>query len=124
MIQDVVREPFVPLTKEEAADIARALSNSNRYTLMLSFIFPVKANCWRCNLVGLCFYRRKVFVNHENSNIQITGELLQCLRPGEWLNDEVIFWILFAQFASSKELVRFCNVQFLFFRLLICILSC
>lgn len=28
-------------------------------------------------------------MTHENSNIEITGELLQCLRPGAWLNDEV-----------------------------------
>lgn len=27
---------------------------------------------------------------HENSNIEITGESLQCLRPRAWLNDEVI----------------------------------
>lgn len=29
-------------------------------------------------------------MTHENSNIDITGEILQCLRPGAWLNDEVI----------------------------------
>lgn len=29
-------------------------------------------------------------VTHQESNIEITGELLQCLRPGAWLNDEVI----------------------------------
>nr|ADE76671.1 unknown [Picea sitchensis] len=27
---------------------------------------------------------------HENSNIEITREILQCLLPGGWLNDEVI----------------------------------
>ncbi|KAK2994508.1 hypothetical protein RJ640_001457 [Escallonia rubra] len=57
-----VREPFVPLTKEEEAEVSRAL-NSNR---------------------------RKILVTHENSNIEITGQVLQCLRPGAWLNDEVI----------------------------------
>lgn len=31
-----------------------------------------------------------MLVTHENSNIEITGEILQCLRPGAWLNDEVI----------------------------------
>ena len=32
-------------------------------------------------------------VTHENSNIEITGEVLQCLRPGKWLNDEVILFL-------------------------------
>ncbi|XP_057489288.1 ubiquitin-like-specific protease ESD4 isoform X2 [Actinidia eriantha] len=61
--QDVLREAFLPLTKEEEAEVSRAFSNSNR---------------------------RKVLVTHENANIEITGEVLQCLRPGKWLNDEVI----------------------------------
>ncbi|XP_059280693.1 ubiquitin-like-specific protease ESD4 [Lycium ferocissimum] len=61
--EDVITEPFVLLTEEEEAEVSRALSNSNR---------------------------RKVLVTHENSNIDITGEMLQCLRPGAWLNDEVI----------------------------------
>ncbi|KAI3459268.1 hypothetical protein Pfo_015931 [Paulownia fortunei] len=61
--KDVVEECFVPLTEEEEALVARAWSNSNR---------------------------RKVLVSHENSNIDITGEILQCLSPGAWLNDEVI----------------------------------
>ncbi|CAK9138985.1 unnamed protein product [Ilex paraguariensis] len=61
--EDVATEAFLPLTEEEKAEVARAFSNSNR---------------------------RKVLVNHENSNIEITGEILQCLRPGAWLNDEVI----------------------------------
>ncbi|KAA8548936.1 hypothetical protein F0562_000620 [Nyssa sinensis] len=61
--EDIIREPFVPLMKEEEAEVSRAFSNSN------------------------C---RKVLVTHENSNIEITGKILQCLRPGAWLNDEVI----------------------------------
>lgn len=59
----VVKEPFVPLTKEEENVVNHALSNANR---------------------------RKVLVTHENSNIEITGEILRCLRPCAWLNDEVI----------------------------------
>lgn len=39
---------------------------------------------------AFCCCRRKVLVTHENSNIEITGELLQCLAPRAWLNDEVI----------------------------------
>ncbi|KAK4737700.1 hypothetical protein R3W88_001397 [Solanum pinnatisectum] len=61
--EDVITEPFVLLDEEEEAEVSRALSNS-------------------------C--RRKVLVKHENSNIDITGEILQCLSPGAWLNDEVI----------------------------------
>ncbi|CAI9771063.1 unnamed protein product [Fraxinus pennsylvanica] len=59
----VSKECFMPITVEEEAEVARALSNSNR---------------------------RKVLVSHKNSNIDITGEILQCLKPGAWLNDEVI----------------------------------
>ncbi|KAK6122612.1 hypothetical protein DH2020_043648 [Rehmannia glutinosa] len=61
--KDAVEECFVPLTEEDEALVDHALSNSNR---------------------------RKVLVIHENSNIDITGEKLQCLRPGAWLNDELI----------------------------------
>ncbi|XP_043710906.1 ubiquitin-like-specific protease ESD4 isoform X2 [Telopea speciosissima] len=59
----VPRETFLPLTQEEEAEVSRALSGSN----------------WR-----------KVLVRHENSNIDITGEILQCLSPNAWLNDELI----------------------------------
>ncbi|CAI9776228.1 unnamed protein product [Fraxinus pennsylvanica] len=59
----VPEECFKPLTVEEEAQVAWALSKSNR---------------------------RKVLVSHKNSNIDITGEILQCLKPGAWLNDEVI----------------------------------
>ncbi|XP_055814335.1 ubiquitin-like-specific protease ESD4 [Solanum dulcamara] len=61
--EDVIAEPFVPLTEEEQDEVSCALSKSNR---------------------------RKVLVTHKSSNIDITGEILQCLRPGQWLNDEVI----------------------------------
>lgn len=37
-----------------------------------------------------------MLVTHENSNIDITGKSLQCLKPGAWLNDEVMCLILFA----------------------------
>ncbi|XP_052189327.1 ubiquitin-like-specific protease ESD4 [Diospyros lotus] len=61
--QDLLREPFTPLTEEEEAEVSRALSNS---------------------------HRRRVLARHDNSNIEITGAVLQCLRPGAWLDDEVI----------------------------------
>ncbi|VVA97889.1 unnamed protein product [Arabis nemorensis] len=59
----VPHEPFIPLTEEEEAEVYRAFSGRNR---------------------------RKVLATHENSNIDITGEVLQCLTPSSWLNDEVI----------------------------------
>ncbi|KAL0323459.1 UNVERIFIED_CONTAM: Ubiquitin-like-specific protease ESD4 [Sesamum angustifolium] len=61
--EQIRKECFLPLTDEEEALVAHALSNSNR---------------------------RKVLVSHENSNIDITGEKFQCLSWGAWLNDEVI----------------------------------
>ncbi|EOA16487.1 hypothetical protein CARUB_v10004645mg [Capsella rubella] len=60
---EVPREPFIPLTEEEEAEVYRAFSGRNR---------------------------RKVLATHENSNIDISGEVLQCLTPSSWLNDEVI----------------------------------
>ncbi|CAA0834188.1 Ubiquitin-like-specific protease ESD4 [Striga hermonthica] len=61
--KDVAKECFVPLTEKEESEVSYALSKPNR---------------------------RKMLVTHENSNIDITGEKLQCFRPGAWLNDEVI----------------------------------
>ncbi|KAI3986046.1 hypothetical protein MKX01_039128 [Papaver californicum] len=61
--EDVVEGLFTPLTDEEEREVAGAFSSAKR---------------------------RKVLVAHENSNIEITGELLRCLTPGGWLNDEVI----------------------------------
>ncbi|KAL2470357.1 Ubiquitin-like-specific protease ESD4 [Abeliophyllum distichum] len=61
--KDVPKECFMPLTVEEEAQVTWALSDSNR---------------------------RRILVSHKNSNIDITGEILQCLQRGAWLNDEVI----------------------------------
>nr|GMD76614.1 ubiquitin-like-specific protease ESD4 [Ipomoea batatas] len=69
LIEDVIpepfvpKEPFIPLTEKEEAEVASAFSHSNR---------------------------GRVLVTHKNSNIDITGKVLQCLGPGKWLNDEVI----------------------------------
>lgn len=60
--EDKLREAFVPLTKEEEEEVSRAL----------------------------CAQRKTVLVTHENSNIAITGDKFQCLKPRAWLNDEVI----------------------------------
>ncbi|GAA0158760.1 protease [Lithospermum erythrorhizon] len=61
--EDEVKEAFVPLSDEDVSEVKRAFAISNR---------------------------REILVSHEKSNIDITGETLQCLRPGAWLNDEVI----------------------------------
>ncbi|KAH1209115.1 Ubiquitin-like-specific protease ESD4 [Glycine max] len=60
--EEVPQEPFVALTSEEEDEVERAFS----------------ANRWR------------ILVTHKNSNIEITGEKFQCLRPAGWLNDELI----------------------------------
>ncbi|GFY85098.1 cysteine proteinases superfamily protein [Actinidia rufa] len=84
--QDVLREAFLPLTKEEEAEVSRAFSNSNR---------------------------RKVLVTHENANIEITGEVLQCLRPGKWLNDEVInVYLELLKEREKREPKRFLKCHF------------
>ncbi|GFZ21799.1 cysteine proteinases superfamily protein [Actinidia rufa] len=86
VLKDLLREPFVPLTKEESAEVSLALSNSSR---------------------------RKVLVTHENSNIQITGEVLQCLRPGAWLNDEVInLYLELLKEREKRELKKFLKCHF------------
>jgi Ulp1 family protease len=36
-----------------------------------------------------------ILVTHESSNIEITKEIIRCLRPGGWLNDEVILSVWF-----------------------------
>ncbi|CAN0855854.1 Ubiquitin-like-specific protease ESD4 [Linum grandiflorum] len=62
-VEEPPHEPFIPLTKEEETEVKRALSNRSS---------------------------RNLLVNHDSSGIDITGEILQCLKPGAWLNDEVI----------------------------------
>lgn len=84
--EDLLREPFVVLSEEEEREVARAFSNSNR---------------------------RKILVTHENSNIQITGEMLQCLKPGAWLNDEVInVYLELLKERERREPKKFLNCHF------------
>ncbi|XP_068661555.1 ubiquitin-like-specific protease ESD4 isoform X2 [Aristolochia californica] len=61
--EDVTRELFTPLTEQEEDYVSCALDGYNS---------------------------RELLVTHESSNIEITREKMQCLRPGAWLNDEVI----------------------------------
>lgn len=74
-MRDVAEECFVPLSAEEVAEVtSKLLSKSNR---------------------------GKVLVSHEISNIDITWEKFQCLRPGGWLNDEVIN--LYVELLKERE---------------------
>lgn len=84
--KDSLHELFVPLTEEEEKEVRRGFSNASR---------------------------RKVLVTHENSNIQITGEALQCLRPGAWLNDEVInLYLELLKERERREPKNFLNCHF------------
>lgn len=65
---------FAPLTEDEEIQVFHALSDFNR---------------------------DKVLVTHDESNIEITGEILQCLRPCGWLNDEVIS--LYLELLKERE---------------------
>ena len=38
---------------------------------------------------GLILYRSEILVLHEETNIEVTRAIMQCLLPGAWLNDEV-----------------------------------
>ncbi|KAK1315831.1 Ubiquitin-like-specific protease ESD4 [Acorus calamus] len=67
-------ELFAPLTSKEEEVISCAMQPNSRYSKP-SMEFPV--------------YRRRVLLMHENSGIEITGEIMQCLKPHAWLNDEI-----------------------------------
>ncbi|XP_020254854.1 ubiquitin-like-specific protease ESD4 isoform X1 [Asparagus officinalis] len=58
-----LHKPFVPLTNEDEDDVLHAMKGVRGY---------------------------EVLVTHKTSSIEITRELLQCLRGGGWLNDDVI----------------------------------
>ncbi|GMH29304.1 hypothetical protein Nepgr_031147 [Nepenthes gracilis] len=84
--EDVLREPFVPLTKDEEKEVARIFSDSNR---------------------------RKVLVTHPDSNIQVTVQAFQCLRQGAWLNDEVInLYLELLKERERREPKRFLKCHF------------
>ncbi|KAD5317261.1 hypothetical protein E3N88_17207 [Mikania micrantha] len=84
--EDILLEPFRPLAEDEKALVADAFSNLSR---------------------------RKVLVTHENSNITITGEVLRCLRPGAWLNDEVInVYLELLKEREKKEPKKFLRCHF------------
>ncbi|XP_078446748.1 cysteine proteinases superfamily protein isoform X1 [Wolffia australiana] len=60
--------PFSPLLDDEEEEVCLALRECEKFHLP----------------------KHEVLVIHEGSNIEITRDILQCLRHGAWLNDEVI----------------------------------
>lgn len=97
----------MPLTDEEKKEISRAFSNSNRFSSINLEVYDLLFLISISSLLKI--YRRKVLIAHENSCIDITGEILQCLKPGAWLNDEVIF--LSVMHESHKILVAMLNLS-------------
>ncbi|XP_057485875.1 ubiquitin-like-specific protease ESD4 [Actinidia eriantha] len=86
---------------EKEEDLADVMGN------VLSFHYDQAKN----SAIGAL--RRKVLVTHENSNIQITGEVLLCLRPGAWLYDEVInLYLELLKEREKRELKKFLKCHF------------
>ncbi|KAK8959796.1 Ubiquitin-like-specific protease ESD4 [Platanthera guangdongensis] len=57
----------------------------------------------------------EIVVAHEPSNIRITREVLQCLRPGAWLNDEVInLYLELLKERERREPGKLCFPRFWF----------
>ncbi|XP_076895700.1 putative ubiquitin-like-specific protease 1B [Bidens hawaiensis] len=84
--EDVLIEPFRPLDEDDLVTVDNAFANSSR---------------------------RKVLVTHEDSNITISGEVLRCLRPGAWLNDEVInLYLELLKEREKKEPKKFLKCHF------------
>lgn len=55
----------------------------------------------------------KVLVLHEPSNIEVSKEKFQCLRPGRWLNDEVInLYLELLKEREKKEPEKFLKCHF------------
>ncbi|KAA3467911.1 ubiquitin-like-specific protease ESD4 [Gossypium australe] len=82
----VTHELFVPLTKEELAEVSHAFSAENK---------------------------KKILVSHEKLSIDIPGEVLQCLKPGSWLNDEVInLYLELLKERENREPKKFLKCHF------------
>ncbi|CAH2054740.1 unnamed protein product [Thlaspi arvense] len=86
LIEYVQREPFLPLSKEDEKAVKHAFSANNI---------------------------QNILVTHENSNIDITGETLRCLKPGQWLNDEVInLYLVLLKEREAREPKKFLKCHF------------
>uniref|UniRef100_A0A1J3I0U5 Ubiquitin-like-specific protease 1A n=1 Tax=Noccaea caerulescens TaxID=107243 RepID=A0A1J3I0U5_NOCCA len=84
-VEDAQREPFLPLSKEDESAVKRAFSANTQ----------------------------NILVTHVNSNIDITGEILRCLKPGQWLNDEVInLYLVLLKEREAREPKKFLKCHF------------
>ncbi|CAL9219918.1 unnamed protein product [Arabidopsis halleri] len=84
-VEDVQREEFLTLSREEETAVNRAFSANDS----------------------------NILVAHENSNIEITGKILRCLKPGEWLNDEVInLYLVLLKEREAREPKKFLKCHF------------
>ncbi|KAF8085165.1 hypothetical protein N665_0678s0022 [Sinapis alba] len=83
--EPVEDEPFRPLSKEDETAVKQAFS----------------ANV------------QNILVTHENSNIDITGETLRCLKPGQWLNDEVVnLYLVLLKEREARDPNKFLKCHF------------
>ncbi|GMI70304.1 EARLY IN SHORT DAYS 4 [Hibiscus trionum] len=86
LVEPLPPEPFIPLREEETDLVSNAFSAKNR---------------------------RKILVSHQNSSIDIRGEVLQCLKPGTWLNDEVInLYLELLKERENREPKKFLKCHF------------
>jgi len=84
-VEVVQREAFVPLSREEETAVRRAFSANDS----------------------------NILVTHKNSNIDITGKILRCLKPGKWLNDEVInLYMVLLKEREAREPKKFLKCHF------------
>ncbi|KAG2272685.1 hypothetical protein Bca4012_085749 [Brassica carinata] len=84
-VEDAQREPFRLLSKEDETAVKQAFS----------------ANA------------QDILVTHENSSIDITGEKLRCLKPGQWLNDEVInLYLVLLKEREARDPNKFLKCHF------------
>ncbi|KAL1211906.1 Ubiquitin-like-specific protease 1A [Cardamine amara subsp. amara] len=85
-VEDVQREAFLPVSREEEIAVKRSFSANNNVNIL---------------------------VTHEDSNIDITGKILSCLEPGEWLNDEVInLYLVLLKEREAREPKKFLKCHF------------
>ena len=99
-------ELFERLTEEEQNEVNNCFNaRGPRYfwPLFLQLACHLKLSIYHVSLTERLFSHTssKVLVLHEPSNIEISKEKFQCLRPGRWLNDEVTL----AEYAEQTSVI-------------------
>ncbi|GJN10713.1 hypothetical protein PR202_ga28830 [Eleusine coracana subsp. coracana] len=104
-------EIFEPLTDKEELEVNAALHDTS-----LSEIFEPLTDKEEIEVDAVLHdtsHSNEIIVMHEPSNIEVTKEKLQCLRPRGWLNDEVInLYIELLQERAEREPTRFLKCHF------------